>query len=113
MADEFHFRTVDARRSIDQIQDELRKQVAAFLEPADKPAEAVARLIQATAALDTADGFRSMHAVATVVVVSVAALSPVLHRRTAATTAPNICAIPEPETSGHAPMLARSRLIAA
>ena len=43
MADEFHFRTVDARRSIDQIQDELRKQVAAFLEPADKPAEAIAR----------------------------------------------------------------------
>ena len=43
MADEFHFRTVDARRSIDHIQDELRKQVAAFLEPADKPAEATAR----------------------------------------------------------------------
>jgi dTMP kinase len=33
MADEFHFRTLDARRSIDQIQDELRKQVGAFLEP--------------------------------------------------------------------------------
>src|SRR5882724_4307298 len=32
MADEFHFRTVDARRSIDHIQEELRKQVAAFLE---------------------------------------------------------------------------------
>ena len=32
MADEFHFRTVDARRSIDHIQQELRKQVAAFLE---------------------------------------------------------------------------------
>jgi dTMP kinase len=43
MADEFHFRTVDARRSIEQIQDELRKQMAAFLEPVDKPAEAVAR----------------------------------------------------------------------
>ena len=43
MADEFHFRTVDARRSIDQIQDELRKQVAAFLEPVDKPAEASTR----------------------------------------------------------------------
>ena len=43
MADEFHFRTVDARRSIDQIQDELRKQVAAFLEPVDKPVEAAAR----------------------------------------------------------------------
>ena len=34
MADEFHFRMLDARRSIDHIQDELRKQVAAFLEPA-------------------------------------------------------------------------------
>src|SRR5580765_1423529 len=32
MADEFHFRVVDARRSIDHIQDELRKQVATFLE---------------------------------------------------------------------------------
>ncbi len=34
MAEEFHFRVVDARRSIDHIQDELRKQVSAFLEPA-------------------------------------------------------------------------------
>ena len=42
MADEFHFRVVDAKRSIDKIQDELRKQVAAFLEPAEKPAEPVA-----------------------------------------------------------------------
>jgi dTMP kinase len=33
MADEFHFRVVDARRSVNRIQDELRKQVAAFLEP--------------------------------------------------------------------------------
>ena len=33
MADEFHFRTLDARRSVDRIQDELRKQVAGFLEP--------------------------------------------------------------------------------
>jgi dTMP kinase len=41
MADEFHFRVLDARRPIDQIQDELRKQVAAFLEPSEKPAEAV------------------------------------------------------------------------
>src|SRR5216684_720048 len=32
MADEFHFRNVDARRPIEQIQEELRKQVAAFLE---------------------------------------------------------------------------------
>jgi dTMP kinase len=41
MADEFHFRVLDARRPIDRIQDELRKQVAAFLEPADKPADLV------------------------------------------------------------------------
>jgi dTMP kinase len=41
MADEFHFRVIDARRSIDQIQEELRKQVAAFLEPSEKPAEPV------------------------------------------------------------------------
>ena len=39
MADEFHFRVLDARRRVDRIQDELRKQVEAFLEPADKPAE--------------------------------------------------------------------------
>src|SRR5690242_6301502 len=32
MAEEFHFRNIDARRSIDQIQEELRRQVAAFLE---------------------------------------------------------------------------------
>jgi dTMP kinase len=38
MADEFHFRNVDARRSIDHIQTELRRQVAAFLEPAEKRA---------------------------------------------------------------------------
>jgi dTMP kinase len=39
MADEFNFRVVDARRPIDRIQDELRRQVEAFLEPAEKPAE--------------------------------------------------------------------------
>jgi len=39
MADEFNFRVVDARRPIDRIQEELRRQVAAFLEPAEKPAE--------------------------------------------------------------------------
>jgi dTMP kinase len=33
MADEFHFRVVDARRSVDRIQDELRRQVDAFLDP--------------------------------------------------------------------------------
>ena len=39
MADEFLFRVVDARRSVDRIQDELRRQVSAFLEPADKVSE--------------------------------------------------------------------------
>src|SRR5437868_10146173 len=39
MADEFKFRVVDARRPIDRIQDELRRQVEAFLEPSEKPAE--------------------------------------------------------------------------
>src|SRR3954466_3429228 len=33
MADEFKFRVVDARRPVDRIQDELRRQVGAFLEP--------------------------------------------------------------------------------
>jgi hypothetical protein len=33
MADEFHFRVVDARRSVVHIQDELRRQVGGFLEP--------------------------------------------------------------------------------
>ena len=42
MADEFHFRNLDARRSVDNIQEELRRQVAAFLEPAEKPVEVVA-----------------------------------------------------------------------
>ena len=41
MADEFHFHVVDARRSVDRIQDELRRQVGAFLEPSDKAAEPV------------------------------------------------------------------------
>ena len=39
MTDEFHFRVLDARRRVDKIQEELRKQVEAFLEAADKPAE--------------------------------------------------------------------------
>jgi len=46
MADEFNFRVVDARRPIDRIQDELRKNVAAFLESTekstDRPAENLA-----------------------------------------------------------------------
>jgi dTMP kinase len=33
MAEEFHFRVVDARRSVNKIQVELRRQVEAFLEP--------------------------------------------------------------------------------
>ena len=37
MSDEFHFHVVDARRPIDRIQDELRKNVAAFLESTEKP----------------------------------------------------------------------------
>jgi dTMP kinase len=41
MGDEFHFRVVDARRSVDRIQDELRKNVAAFLESSEKPADPV------------------------------------------------------------------------
>jgi dTMP kinase len=41
MADEFHFRVVDARRPVERIQDELRRQVGAFLEPAEKPIEPV------------------------------------------------------------------------
>src|SRR5216110_3285394 len=41
MADEFHFRNIDARRSVDYIQEELRRQVEAFLEPSEKPAEPV------------------------------------------------------------------------
>jgi hypothetical protein len=39
MADEFHFHVVDARRTVDRIQDELRKNVAAFLESAEKTPE--------------------------------------------------------------------------
>src|SRR3954449_8403327 len=37
MSDEFHFRVVDARRPVDRIHDELRKNVAAFLESTEKP----------------------------------------------------------------------------
>lgn len=41
MADEFHFRVVDARRSIDKIQDDLRRQVEAFLASTEAPIEPV------------------------------------------------------------------------
>jgi len=47
MADEFGFRVLDARRKIEVIQDELRRQIAAFLAESDaaaiRPDEAVAR----------------------------------------------------------------------
>jgi len=39
MSDEFHFRNIDARRPIDVIQEELRRQVATFLEPGATQAE--------------------------------------------------------------------------
>ena len=35
MADEFGFRVLDARRKVDVIQDELRRQIAAFLAESD------------------------------------------------------------------------------
>jgi dTMP kinase len=39
MADEFKFRIIDARRDIQMIQDELRRQVQEFLAAADQPVE--------------------------------------------------------------------------
>jgi dTMP kinase len=42
MADEFHFRVIDARRSIDAIQEELRRQIQTFLTATDKPADPLA-----------------------------------------------------------------------
>ena len=41
MADEFHFRVIDARRPIDVIQEELRRQIQAFLSAPDNPVDAV------------------------------------------------------------------------
>jgi dTMP kinase len=38
MADEFGFRVLDAKRKVDVIQDELRRQIAAFLMESDAPA---------------------------------------------------------------------------
>jgi dTMP kinase len=35
MSDEFGFRTLDARRKVDVIQDELRRQIGAFLAESD------------------------------------------------------------------------------
>ena len=43
MADEFGFRVLDARRRVDVIQDELRRQIAAFLSQADVPTPVPAR----------------------------------------------------------------------
>ena len=37
MGDEFGFRVLDARRKVDVIQDELRRQIAAFLVESDVP----------------------------------------------------------------------------
>ena len=39
MADEFGFRVLDARRKVDVIQDELRRQIGAFLAEAEPPAQ--------------------------------------------------------------------------
>jgi dTMP kinase len=38
MADEFNFRVLDARRKVDVIQEELRRQIGAFLSEAGAPA---------------------------------------------------------------------------
>jgi dTMP kinase len=43
MADEFNFRVLDARRKVDVIQDELRRQIAAFLAETDAPAPLAVR----------------------------------------------------------------------
>src|SRR5207237_8609725 len=40
MADEFGFRVLDARRKVDVIQDELRRQIGAFLAEAEAPVPA-------------------------------------------------------------------------
>jgi len=42
MADEFRFRIVDARRPVDTIQEELRRQIRTFLADSEQPAEAAA-----------------------------------------------------------------------
>jgi dTMP kinase len=43
MADEFGFRVLDARRKVDVIQDELRRQIAAFLAESEAPAPLATR----------------------------------------------------------------------
>ena len=42
LADEFRFRAIDARRPIDAIQDELRRQIDTFLTAPDTPVSLVA-----------------------------------------------------------------------
>ena len=44
MADEFNFRILDARRKVEVIQDELRRQIAAFLAESEAPAPLPARV---------------------------------------------------------------------
>src|ERR687889_1901488 len=44
MADEFNFRVLDARRKVEVIQDELRRQIAAFLAEPDAPAPMTPRI---------------------------------------------------------------------
>src|SRR5690242_853601 len=44
MADEFNFRILDARRKVEVIQDELRRQIAAFLADSEAPAPLPARV---------------------------------------------------------------------
>jgi dTMP kinase len=50
MADEFNFRMLDARRKVDIIQDELRRQIGAFLAESDNTAAATAASGAAAAA---------------------------------------------------------------
>ena len=44
MADEFGFRVLDARRKVEVIQDELRRQIGAFLAESDASASAAVRV---------------------------------------------------------------------
>jgi hypothetical protein len=44
MSDEFNFRVLDARRKVDVIQDELRRQIAAFLAETEVAAPLAARV---------------------------------------------------------------------
>jgi dTMP kinase len=46
MSDEFNFRVLDARRKVDVIQDELRRQIAAFLAEPDAPTPVATRTEQ-------------------------------------------------------------------